>query len=109
MYAYFVSRQLYSARLDCINEDLLVLYDIILSRSVCDDVSDFIDDTHLIDEAPDIIAQFSKLTESVKYALFYPPFVNGCIEALILLAKCPLDFGDLEPIRQIARLAYYNL
>lgn len=100
LYAYFVSRQLYSARLDCINEDLLVLYDIILSRKTRDDWSDF--DICVVDDAPDIIAQFSKLTESVQYALFYPPFVEGCIEALILLAKCPVDFGDLEPIRQAA-------
>lgn len=102
LYAYFVSKQLYSVKLDCINEDLLVLYDLILSRSNCDDVSNFIDDTHLIEDAPEIIAHFSKLTESVQYALFYPPFVEGCIEALIILAKCPVDFGDLEPIRQAA-------
>ena len=100
LYAYFVSKQLYSVRLDCINEDLLNLYDIIQSRKNCDDWSDF--GIRVVDDAPDIIAQFSKLTESVQYALFYPPFVEGCIEALILLAKCPVDFGDLEPIRQAA-------
>ena len=66
-------------------------YDIIQSRKNCDDWSDF--GIRVVDDAPDIIAQFSKLTESVQYALFYPPFVEGCIEACLLYTSRSLPGG----------------
>ena len=99
--AYFNSWQLGDiVELDCINEDLLALHDLLLYRSSHEHISDYA--AYLFNEAPDIIARFSKLTEPIKYALFYPSYVSGCIDALILLAKCPVDFRDLEPIRQAA-------
>lgn len=99
--AYFNSWQLGDiVELDCINEDLLALHDLLLYRSAHEHISDYA--AYLFNEAPDIIARFSKLTEPIKYALFYPSYVSGCIDALILLAKCPVDFRDLEPIRQAA-------
>lgn len=62
-----------------------------------------------VEKATDRIHRLLEIVEPIQGAPFYPIAVQECIQVLFLLVKCPLDFGDLEPIRQAARIAYYNI
>ena len=95
---YYASTGFDSEELWRIHDDLGDLYENILNGTAVN-----------VEKATDRIHRLLEIVEPIQGAPFYPIAVQECRQVLFLLVKCPLDFGDLEPIRQAARLAYYNI